>query len=104
MPKTRIVAVIAVCMLGLRAGWSADDNGLTIRVDVRPSDLLSTIGANWLSYNGDYTGRRYSSLSQITPQNVHQLQAQWVFHSPNSTLLQGTPVVVDGLMFVGSAN
>lgn len=62
------------------------------------------VSANWLSYNGDYTGRRFSSLAQITPKNVEQLRAQWVFHAPNSNSLEVTPVVYDGLMFVTSAN
>ena len=62
------------------------------------------VGANWLSYNGDYTGRRSSSLEQINAKNVEQLRAQWVFHAPNSNSLEVTPVAVDGLMFVTSAN
>src|SRR5436189_2188904 len=62
------------------------------------------VGANWLSYNGDYTGRRFSSLEQITPKNVEQLRAQWVFHVSNSNSMEVTPVVFDGLMFVTSAN
>jgi alcohol dehydrogenase (cytochrome c) len=60
--------------------------------------------ANWLSYNGDYSGRRYTTLSQITPENVVQLRAQWVFHSENSDRLEVTPVVLNGLMLVTSAN
>ena len=60
--------------------------------------------ASWLSYNGDYSGRRYSTLSQITPENVTELRAQWVFHSDNSDRLEVTPVVVDGLILVTSAN
>src|SRR5437667_4304988 len=59
---------------------------------------------NWLSYNGDYSGRRYSGLSQITPDNVAQLRAQWVFHSDNSDRLEVTPLVINGLMLVTSAN
>jgi alcohol dehydrogenase (cytochrome c) len=62
------------------------------------------VGANWLSYNGDYTGRRYSSLTQIDLKNAAQLKAQWVFHVSNSNSLEVTPVVFDGLMFVTSAN
>src|SRR6267154_3304373 len=62
------------------------------------------VGANWLSYNGDYTGRRFSSLEQINAKNAEQLRAQWVFHAPNSNSLEVTPVVFDGLMFVTSAN
>jgi alcohol dehydrogenase (cytochrome c) len=59
---------------------------------------------NWLSYNGDYSGRRSSSLAQITLENVAQLRVQWVFHSTNSDRLEVTPIVVDGLMLVTSAN
>ena len=76
-----------------------------VTVNVKPADLLtSPPAANWVSYNGDYTGRRYSSLSRINTGNVGQLRAQWVFHSPNSNLLECTPVVVDGTMFITSAN
>src|SRR5882757_5978301 len=56
------------------------------------------VGANWLSYNGDYTGRRFSSLEQITPRNVGQLRVQWVFHVSNSNSMEVTPVVFEGLM------
>ncbi|HEX4167232.1 MAG TPA: PQQ-dependent dehydrogenase, methanol/ethanol family [Bryobacteraceae bacterium] len=70
-----------------------------------PAELgAATIGANWPTYHGDYTGRRFSSLSQITPQNVNQLRAQWIFHSPNSNNLELTPLVSNGVMFVTSAN
>ncbi len=66
--------------------------------------MTSPPGANWLSYNGDFTGRRFSNLSQINPANVAQLRAQWVFHSSNSNRMEVTPVVVNGVMFVTSAN
>ncbi len=78
---------------------------ISTRIDVQPSHLASTpVAANWLSYNGDYTGRRYSALQEINASNVAQLRAQWVFHVPNSNRLEVTPVVVDGIMFVTSAN
>ena len=74
-------------------------------IDVLPADLVARPpGANWLSYNGDFTGRRYSSLSQITPGNVGQLRAQWVFHCQKFDRLEVTPVVVNGTMFVTSEN
>jgi alcohol dehydrogenase (cytochrome c) len=72
---------------------------------VRAEDLLaSPAGVNWTSYNGDYTGRRYSALREINTANVHQLRAAWVFHPGNSQNLEATPVVVRGVMFVTSAN
>ena len=74
-------------------------------VDVRAEDLLARpVGANWTSYNGDYTGQRYSSLSEITVTNVSRLRAAWVFHPGNSQNLEATPVVIRGIMFVTSAN
>ena len=75
------------------------------KIDVLPEDLLvQPPAANWISYHGDYSGRRYSSLDQINAANVAQLHAEWVFHAPNSNRLETTPVVVDGMMFVTAAN
>jgi alcohol dehydrogenase (cytochrome c) len=74
-------------------------------VNVSPADLLTQPpAANWTSYNGDYTGRRYSALHQITAANVARLRAMWIFHASNSERLEVTPVVVRGVMYVTSAN
>jgi alcohol dehydrogenase (cytochrome c) len=74
-------------------------------VDVRTEDLIaSPPAANWISYNGDYSGRRYSGLSEIDTSNVSRLRAEWVFHAHNSSRLEVTPVVVNGLMFVTASN
>ncbi len=74
-------------------------------IDVQAEQLVSKpVSGNWVSYNGDYTGRRYSSLREINVSNVSELRTQWTFHVPNSDRLEVTPVVVDGIMFVTSAN
>jgi alcohol dehydrogenase (cytochrome c) len=93
-----------------RAQCNASGDGLQEgtplgQIDVQQSDLLQkTIKNNWVSYNGDYTGRRFSSLSQVTPQNVSHLAAKWVFHTRNAGVLEVTPVVVDGVMFITGSN
>jgi len=95
-----VIVVVGVCLI---ARASAPDNSAAI--DVLPAELLvQPPAANWPSYNGDYTGRRYSSLTEINVTNVGQLRAQWVFHSRNSDRLEVTPVVVNGMMFVTSSN
>jgi alcohol dehydrogenase (cytochrome c) len=66
--------------------------------------LLQPVGENWISYNGDYTGRRYSSLKHINTSNVSRLSAAWTFHPGNTQSLEVTPVVVRGLMYVTAAN
>jgi alcohol dehydrogenase (cytochrome c) len=94
----------AFFLLAIRA---QDKSGgpISARIDVRPEHLLAAPTAeNWASYNGDYTGRRFTALSEITPANVTQLRAQWVFHIRDSTGLENTPTVVNGVMFVSSGN
>jgi alcohol dehydrogenase (cytochrome c) len=74
-------------------------------IDVKPGELLQKqASSNWVSYNGDYTGRRFSGLTQITPANVGRMAARWVFHARGASPLEVTPVVVAGVMFVTSAN
>ena len=78
---------------------------ISTSVNVSTEDLhVSPPGANWPSYNGDYSGRRFSSLSQINSSNVGQLRAQWVFHVKASNDLEVTPVAVDGILFISAAN
>jgi len=78
---------------------------MSASIDVRATDLLAQpVTANWTSYNGDYSGRRHSALKQITAENVKQLRAQWVFHVAESTGLEVTPLAINGVLFISSAN
>src|SRR5437899_59140 len=43
-----------------------------------PSSLLKPLAESWLTYSGDYTGRRYSALTQIDQSNVKSLSLAWV--------------------------
>ena len=62
-------------------------------------------------HNGDYSGRRFSSLSTIDVSNVSSLTRAWVYRpdagnapagggGKTSVLIKGTPVVVNGVMYV----
>ncbi len=63
-----------------------------------------TSQTDWPSYNGQTNGSRYSPLTQINKSNVGRLVPKWMFSLPNTPPLQVTPVVVDGVMYVTSAN
>jgi alcohol dehydrogenase (cytochrome c) len=54
---------------------------------------------NWLTYNGSNTSQRHSQLTQITPDNVGDLEMKWVFQSRSLELHEVTPLVVDGIMY-----
>lgn len=64
--------------------------------------VTSTV--DWPGYNGDPRGNRYTAMTQITKANVGGLTAKWVFPVPNGARLQGTPVVVAGIMYVTMVN
>ena len=56
--------------------------------------------ANWLTYNGTYDSQRYSRLDQITPENVTDLELQWVVQNRVPGAWQSNPLVVDGIMYL----
>lgn len=100
-----VLLLLYVVSPALCAMAQQGESPLAAKIDVQRQDLLTQpVGADWTSYNGDYSGRRYSSLREINTENVAHLRAAWVFHPGNSQNLEVTPVVVRGVMFVTSAN
>jgi alcohol dehydrogenase (cytochrome c) len=101
---SRGAAVSILVFFSCLSAAAHNDSG-AFKIDVRAEDLLvQPPAANWTSYHGDYSGRRYSSLSQVNPTTVPELRAEWVFHARNTNWLETTPVVVNGMMFVTAAN
>ncbi len=93
-------AMLLICLVAAGASDSAP-----MKIDVRNEDLLvQPPTANWISYNGDYSGRRYSGLSEVNAANIPQLRAEWVFHARDTNRIESTPVVVNGVMFVTVSN
>lgn len=63
---------------------------------------------SWTTFNGDYSGRRYSTLTQISGANVNQLAQQWVYRITGVGAMRGapvpvikcTPLLVDGRLYI----
>ena len=56
---------------------------------------------SWPTYNGDYSGRRFSTLTKITASNVHSLSLGWTFRVPPGLIaIKGTPIQVDGVIYL----
>src|SRR5437660_11060576 len=105
-PPCRIfILLLAAAAMGKPTTSQQGESPLTGVSTVSEQDLLAQPpDSNWTSYNGDYSGRRYSSLHEINKNNVSQLRAAWVFHPGNSQRLEATPVVIRGTMYLTSAN
>jgi PQQ-dependent dehydrogenase (methanol/ethanol family) len=54
---------------------------------------------NWLTYWGNYQGQHFSPLNQINRGNLGRLQTRWARQMPGSSVLETTPLVVDGTMY-----
>jgi alcohol dehydrogenase (cytochrome c) len=99
MQKPIHIGVFLTCLFAACLGFGQ------AKIDVQKEDLLAQPpAANWISYHGDYSGRRFSSLTEIRRDNVARLRAEWVFHARNTNRLENTPIVVNGMMFVTAAN
>ncbi|MFC3079681.1 membrane-bound PQQ-dependent dehydrogenase, glucose/quinate/shikimate family [Phenylobacterium terrae] len=72
---------------------------------------LMPVGADWPAYGGTYSARRFSPLTQITPQNVGRLERVWVAHTrdlpseraKNKYGAETTPLKVGDTLYLCSA-
>ncbi|SDD73835.1 quinoprotein glucose dehydrogenase [Pricia antarctica] len=53
----------------------------------------------WSSYLGDSGRSHYSTLSQITPENVAGLKVAWSYEAPDFGQMQMNPIVVDSILY-----
>jgi alcohol dehydrogenase (cytochrome c) len=84
--------------------------GLHAQGVVEPARLLQRLGESWPMHNGDYSGRRFSSLTAVNAGNVASLSLAWVRRlNPGggqagggaaAALIKGTPVQVNDVLYV----
>src|SRR5204863_1703644 len=71
--------------------------------EIATKDLMDGLAnpSRWLTYSGDYTGQRFSPLSEITASNVENLAAQWTFQTGVvNAKFEATPLVIDGILYI----
>jgi alcohol dehydrogenase (cytochrome c) len=85
---------------------------------VDPGSLLKPLADSWLTYSGDYTGRRYSTLKQIDRNTVKNLTLGWIGRvnpalgggtivggegpeewTPGNVSVRGAILMVDGVLY-----
>jgi alcohol dehydrogenase (cytochrome c) len=67
--------------------------------DVDAAMLLNPPANSWPGYHGDYSGKRHSKLTQITPQNVGSLALAWAFQTQRNDTIKSSPLLVDGTLY-----
>src|SRR4051812_37180072 len=85
-----VFALRSAALMKLSARFSASVAALSLAAvsllhaqDITNKDLLDGLAnpSRWLTHSGDYSGARFSPLTQITPANAAQLSAQWTFQT-----------------------
>ena len=60
--------------------------------------LLKPATDTWPTYNGDYSGRRFSPLDQINATNIDSLTLAWIF-PVHVAAIKSTPLEVNGVLY-----
>jgi acido-empty-quinoprotein group A len=85
------VTIVLLSVLGLPA------SRVTAQ-ELDPAALSKPATDTWPTYNGDYSGKRFSPLDQINAANVSSLTLAWVFH-PHASTIKSTPLEVNGVLY-----
>jgi len=76
-----------------------------------PATLDAQAPGDWPAYGRDAGGSRFSPLTEITPGNVSRLEVAWTYNTGEAGIqpehgrppaLEATPLVVDGMMYIGT--
>ncbi len=73
---------------------------------LNPAALLKLPTDTWPTYNGDYSGRRHSPLTQINSSNIGSLALSWMYRVNVGTQrgvgniqIKSTPLEVNGILY-----
>ena len=95
MKAHRFLLVLAALVPAVLPGQGLDPKALSLFN--RPKDA-------WPTYNGDYSGRRFSTLTKITANNVQSLSLAWIYRvAPGlggGVPIKGTPLQINGVMYL----
>lgn len=71
-------------------------------IHVSSTDVVSssTHPEGWLSYSGDYSGKRFAALSQINKTNLSRLRPRFIYQTKSLVGIEATPLVSKGVMFL----
>ncbi len=91
----RVLGLILVVTLALGTQIPTAAQGLDAAALLKPAT------DTWPTYNGDYSGARYSTLDQINAKNIASLTLAWAFRT-HGNVLKSTPLEVNGILYLSA--
>jgi alcohol dehydrogenase (cytochrome c) len=89
--KPALLIVVSLVALGSSLYAQQVSFDRLLRADKEPQ--------NWLTYSGTAFNQRYSTLAQITPANVKNLELQWIWQARSLEKFEATALAVDGVLY-----
>lgn len=98
-----ILALFVACLSFADAAWAQRDAVRAADVDHQRLLRADREPENWMTWGRTLTEQRFSPLDQINDGSVSELGLAWYFDLNTSRAVEGTPLVIDGVMYVTSA-
>jgi alcohol dehydrogenase (cytochrome c) len=89
--RTRALLPLLLFALGLHPPFASAQ-------ELDPAALFKPPTDTWPTYNGDYSGKRFSTLDHINAGNINSLTLAWAFPT-HSTTIKSTPLEVNGILY-----
>lgn len=109
-----IISLIFVALIGIASLFVSPETirGKIANPFISKLNPAQISGDNWIAYGGTNAGLHYSSLQQITPQNIHRLKEAWRIRTgdmptvtdPVELTNENTPLKVNGLLYTCTAH
>ncbi|HEY8998497.1 MAG TPA: hypothetical protein VIM60_11385, partial [Edaphobacter sp.] len=71
----------------------------SMRLFDKPQDI-------WPTYNGDYSGQRFATLTEVNQKTINRLKTKWAYKIEGVTIrgsgnptIKSTPLMVDGVLY-----
>lgn len=98
------LAFFFVALITLLVNACTNDMGGATVANVTSARLIAdNEPQNWLAHGRTYAEQRYSPLTDVNSENASDLGLAWYLDLDTDRGLEGTPVVVDGVMYVSAA-
>lgn len=102
------VAALVIGGGAIYAASRAEDAGaMPSQLGVMSDPSLQSVGADWPAYGATYAARRYSPLTQITRENVGDLERAWLYRTgdlPEEDFgAETTPIKIGDTVYLCSA-
>ena len=66
-------------------------------------DTAHELTEHWIQYGGGYSNYRHSPITELSPENINNIQLAWAFPTGTVGQFSVSPLIYDGIMYITSS-